>query len=327
MAAEYEEGWVAHEAAWHKNAEIKGERPKTWDDAREGFLGWEPVAEPIYRLVPDGSGGVDPERIDEFVSVRRSDTDALLTVQPDSYAIIGNGEFGGIIDYAMGVDIPGMPKLAFDTLSVLKGGRIVAVSLYLEEPIVIPGDNSATMRYMHFWTRHDGLGGLKCGAGLFRIVCANTQLAAETAMDQHGFAFTIRHTKNWATKLEQARKAIVGATGQLKAWEEMATGMAQVAVGEAEVNWFLDNWLPFSTDMTDRMRDGVTAKRAAFLSAYDSQTCESIKGTVYGLSQAAVEACDHYFPANSMETRASRILLGGDNHKVRALYLAKEMAK
>ena len=333
MPAEYEEGWVAHTAAWHQLADIKQDRPRTWEAAKEGYLNWEPKAVPIYAAVP----AVDPATIARGVEneyfeipgwhqVVRDDNKEILTIQPDSLAIIGNNEFGNLVEYIMGVDIPGMPPLSFDTLSVLKGGRIVAVSLKLETPFQIPGDDSLTYGYMHFWTRHDGLGGMKCGPGMFRIVCSNTQSMAEAFMDAKHAAMTIRHTRNWATRVEEARRSMVASLGQMQAWEVMAKDMAKTPVREADLEWFLDKWLPFSSDMTDRQKDSIGSKRRAFLTAYDSATCESIRGTVYGLSQAAVEVCDHVFPAQSLESRVTRTIVSGNTYKAKALELARKMS-
>lgn len=328
MAAEYEEGWVAHEAAWHQLADIKTDRPKTWEDAKRGYLNWEPESVPIYAKIEDPwAADSEPKYIEipGYHQVIRSDSKDLLTVQPDTLAIIGNQEFGDLIEYIMGADIKGMPPIAFDTLSVLKGGRIVAASLRLEQGFQIPGDDSLTYGYMHFWTRHDGLGGMKLGPGMFRIVCANTQSMAEAFMDSKHAAMTIRHTRNWATRVEEARRHMVGSLGQMAAWETMAKDMARTPVRETDIEWFLDHWLPFSSAMTDRQKETVGKKRRAFLTAYDSATCESIRGTVYGLSQAAVEACDHYFPAHSLESRVTRTIVTGNTYKASALQLARKM--
>jgi len=326
MAHEYEEGWVTRKASWHQLADIKEDRPTTWEAAKEGYLNWEPEAEPIYAKVSPTFDLKEYVEIPGYHQVVRSDNQDLLTIQPDSLAIIGNQEFGNLIEYIMGVDIKGMPKIAFDTLSVLKGGRIVAVSLKLEEGFHVPGDSSLTFGYMHFWTRHDGLGGMKLGPGMYRIECANTQSMAEAFMDAKHAAMTIRHTTNWADRVNDARRYMVASIGQFTAWEEMAKDMAKTKVGFNEIEWFLDHWLPFSSDMTDRMKETVTKKRKAFLNAYSSQTCASISGTVYGLSQAAVEACDHEFPANSLESRVTRTIVTGNNHKARALQLARQMS-
>ncbi len=324
MAHEYEEGWVAHIPSWHELADVKeGERPASWEAAKTGYLNWEPEGFPIFRKDPENPRKF--VKIPDYQGVMRNDNLDTLTVQPMSRAIIGNEEFGGIIEWVMGADIEGMPPLQFDTLSVLKGGRIVAVTLKLTEKIEIPGDDSLSIGYIHFWTRHDGKGGLKLGGGVTRIECANTQLMAEVFMDQAGLGMTIAHTKNWADRINLARQYMVGMLGQFGAWKEIAVGMAETAVDLKGVEWFMDNWLPTSTNMTELQVANVQKKREQFLNVYSSATCEAIRGTVYGLSQAAVEACDHFFPARSLDTRAQRVILSGSPDKVRALALAKRM--
>ena len=321
----FEEGWFAHTPAWHQLGEIKDHRPTTWDEAREGYLNWEPEARPIYTKVP-GTFQSSFEQIEGWNQIVRSDTESTLSIQETSYAVIGNTEFGGIIEYAMGVDLPGMPQLEFDALCVLKEGRLVVATLYLDQPISIPGDPSALYPFMSFWTRHDGLGGMKGGATTVRVVCANTQAMAENQMDSHGFVFNIRHTKNWADKIEEARGSIITALAGVNTWREMAVGLAQKAVSEGDVAWFLDKWLPYSTDMTSLQSTNVAKKRSAFTAAYESETCDQIAGTAWGVLQAAIEASDHSFPAHNMETRTARILVHGDNYKSRALHYVKKFS-
>lgn len=321
MPMEFETGWVHLIPAWHRLSDIKGHRPTSWQEASEEYLDWEPVTSPVWTQTPEGVF----TQVPGYHAVSRDDTGDMLSVQQSTYAVIGNDEFGGLIEYAMGVDLPGMPRLQFDALSVLKGGRLIVATLYLERPLRIPGDESPLYPLMAFWTRHDGTGGMKCGATTIRVVCANTQAMAETQMDQHKFTFTIRHTKNWAEKMEQARASIVSALANVDTWQEMAGKLAGNAVVLDEVRSYLDRWLPFSTAMTDVQRQNMESKRAAFWRAYDSHTCEAIKGTAWGVLQASIEAADHYFPAHSYETRTSRILVNGDGYKYRALQLARMM--
>ena len=328
MAHQLETGWFAHTPAWHGLGEVKDSRPETWEAARAGHLDWEVQTEPVYRVQHDPEAGWhDTQPIDGWQRVYRDDSGDTLALQKDSYAVIGNGEFGNIIEYAMGVDIPGMPKLAFDTLCVLKQGKLIVTTLYLPEPINIPGDNSQFYRYINFWTKHDGTGGLTCGANSLRVVCANTQMSAENEQNRHGFTFSIRHTRNWADKLEQARRAIFSAVASTKTWQEQAEHLASTRIDDEQMIWFVKKWLPFSDDMTDVQRNNVSEKRGAFFSAYDSATCDRIKGTAWGLLQAAVEACDHSFPAHNLETRVSRILVHGDTYKAKASRLANALAK
>lgn len=319
---EYETGWVAHTAAWHRLADIKGERPKTWDEARAGYLDWEPEVRPIYTEIL----GYWPKvynQIPGWNQIVRSDTGDTLSIQEDSYAVISNREFGNIIEYIMSVDVPGMPGFEYETLSVLRKGRIIAVSLFMKEPFYVPGDPSATYGFFNCWTRHDGMGGMKGGPGTFRVVCANTMRSSEAAMDRNGFVFNIRHTANWADRLNDAKHAILASIGGIDAQKALAESMIRTRVDRSEVQGFVDKWLAVPEDASDTIKRNVQAKRDAFWLAYNSETCEGITGTAYGVLEAAVEACDHYFPARNMETRTARIMLGEHPHKAKAIALAQ----
>lgn len=323
MAHEFESGWVAHTAAWHMLADIKGERPKTWDEARAGYLDWEPESRPIYAKVP-GTFQSSYEQIKGWNQIVRSDTGDTLSIQEDSYAVISNTEFGNVIEYIMGLDMRGMPGFEYETLSVLRKGRVIAVSLFMKEPFQIPGDPSATYGFFNAWTRHDGTGGMKGGPGTFRVVCANTMRASESVMDRNGFVFNIRHTANWADRMHDARRAIAASIGGIEAQKELAKEMIKLRLDRSEVQGFVERWLPMpAADAPDKSRTMVKAKRDAFWLAYNSETCDGITGTLYGVVEAAVEACDHYFPARSIETRTARIMLGEHPHKARALATAR----
>lgn len=319
MAHEYETGWVAHTAAWHRLADIKGERPATWEEARKGYLDWEPYTGAVYRETDNGF-----EKISGWQHVTRDDNDYTLSLQEDSYAVISNREFGNIIEYIMGLDIPGMPGFQYETLSVLRKGRIIAVSLFLEEPFHVTGDPSNTYGFFNVWTRHDGMGGLKGGPGTFRVVCANTMRASDAQMERNGFAFNIRHTANWADRVNEARSAIIASVGGIAAQQELASELVRRRVDPSEISGFVQRWLPITDDMTDLARRNQERKQKAFWDAYASATCEGITGTAYGVAQAAIEVCDHSFPARSLETRTTRIMLGEHPHKARALALASK---
>jgi phage/plasmid-like protein (TIGR03299 family) len=221
--------------------------------------------------------------------------------------------------------IQGTSNLKFETLISLHGGKQIIATIYLDEPISLPGDPSVTYPYMAFVSRHDGLGGMKLGPTAVRVVCANTQAIAEREMDKHGFVFTIRHTNNWADRIEQARIAVASNIGAFKDWEVMATNFAKYPVFMTEVEDFLDKWLPFSTNMTDLQRRNMSNRRSQFIELYTGPTCEGITGTKWGILQAAIEMVDHFQPAHNLDTRVGRTLTRVDPTKALALNIVSKL--
>ena len=332
MPADFDTGMFHQEPAWHRMGNVIGDWPGSWDEARRmAQLEWEVAVEPIYRYIekwhkmPNGRNILSEsyyEKIGTHQRLYRDDTGAQLAIQPQSYAVIGNGELGQIIEYVMNnsrkeFDI----DLKFDTVVSLKGGTIIAVTLMLGEE-QIGSDPSPIRRYIVFFTKHDGTGGLKCGFTNVRVVCWNTQQAAENEMDRRGEAFTIRHTKNWATKLEEAREAV---QLQLKAqsdWAEVSRELQLLPANMSMLEDFLDKWAwtAISTQMSDLQLRRRQERRDLFRNIYfEAPTTEGIRGNRWGILQAAIEVCDHHKSFHSDDTLAARQLIHGDTDKASAM--------
>ena len=326
MAHHFDTGMFVRKPAWHQLGTVLQDWPGTFQEARrQANLLWDVLQTPVYVASTDVDGEVEfnptYEEVPGWQLLRRSDTKAILSMQRDSYAVIGNGEFGNIIDYVMNGSIKGTSNLKFETLISLHGGKQIIATMYLDEPISLPGDPSSTYPYMVFISRHDGQGGLKLGPTAVRVVCANTQAIAEREMDSHGMVFNIRHTHNWATKIEQAKAAIQGSLKSFADWEEDARQLARQGATDNQVEDFLDKWIPYSTDQTELQRNNATNKRAQFKHIYNGVTCEGIAGTKWGVLQAAIELCDHYKMSHSLDTRIGRTLTRIDEDKVSAYKL------
>lgn len=313
MPAYFDNGMFAHKPAWHGLGNVLDHWPGTWEEAANAAgLNWDIETWPVYQKIDDAF-----HQIPGYYQVVRDDTGELFTISRDSRVAISNTEFGQIVEYIMGSDLG--RQLKYETLISLKGGRIVAVTMHLDEPYEIPGDPSPYLSYMVGWTCHD-VGGMKFGNSQVRVVCANTQQAADADMNRRGVAWTIRHTANWSERVNEAREAVQAALRTNEDWMVMAKDLAHKQVGEADVQRFIDRWIPLSTDMSVLQIARRQETRAKFLHVYEeAATTEGIRGTKWGLLQSAIEVCDHYSRFRTEDTRIKRTLLDGDNRKDKAL--------
>lgn len=318
MPAEFESGFFYRTPAWHKMGIVTLEEFSKWDDARKlADLDWEPETAPLTIEVPMPMGTMCMPT-SEYVGLVRSDTKELLSVQSSSYAVIDNTELGTIIDYVL----ENVPKVRYEALVVLKGGRIITATLNLGEPIMIKGDPSETRPQLVVSARHDGRGGLKLGPSAYRVVCANTQVMAESSIDASGMGFTIRHTRNWAERVNAAKRAIESSLASIDQFKIMARQLADAPLHRGDVEDFLDYWMPYSTDQTDNQRAGVSRRRAKFMEVWERpETTAMLPDTKYKLLQAATEYCDWEVNHRSDESQVVKQLVTGDPAKVRALNL------
>lgn len=304
--------FASNKPAWHKMGNVLDGWPGNFAQARSmAGLDWDVVTDNIFTR--------ENELIEGWQTLKRSDNGFLLSVQPDTYAVIGNGEFGNIIEFILDEDIP---NLKYETLISIHGGKQIIATMYLDEPMTIPNDPSVTLPYLVFISRHDGQGGLKIGPTSVRVVCANTQAMAERQMERNGFFFTIKHTSNWAERTLKAKEAITEAMGKFQVWKEAAEYLAKVPMNDTEFSDFYQQWLPTSTDMSKRQFENRqdTYRTLDWLWGI-SPTTEGIRGTRYGAMQTAIELCDHHTKSRSLDTQVSRVLGGTDTRKTAALKL------
>jgi phage/plasmid-like protein (TIGR03299 family) len=320
MAHHFESGMFVRTPAWHQLGNVLQDWPGTFEEARvQAGLTWDVDSKPVF--------DEDKQLIPGFQRIVRNDNGNTLTIQKDSYAVINNTQIGNVIDFVMNGDAETkkIQNLKFETLISLREGRQIIATMYLDEPMELPGDPSPTYPYMVFITRHDGQGGMRLGPTAVRVVCANTQYIAEKEMDRNGLGFTIKHTSNWEQRLEQARKALVSTFASFGRWEDLAREFARASVSNSDVEDFLDRWIPYSTDQEQRERENVTKKRSQFRSLLNSETCNGIAGTKWGLLQAAIELSDHFTKSHTIESEINRILGNPQASKPQAVRILQKL--
>jgi phage/plasmid-like protein (TIGR03299 family) len=328
MPANVESMFSVREMPWHREGTVLQDYPGSWDEARSlAGLDWDPVPMPVYARTdhPEGTPEYLPtyEKVGGWQAVTRSDTGAVLSIRPDSYAIIDHGEMGAIVEAVLA-----QPGVKWETAGCLDGGKAVWCLAMLDEPVTLPGDSSVTMPYLGITNRHDGKAACAVRATAVRIVCANTFAAAELEGERTGTTYSFAHRKNWRDHIAEAREAVTGARRELAAYAELAADLLGVKITPGQRELFVRMFIPEppETMITDRVARNIEAARDAVRGILASPTTEGIEGTAYGLVQAAGEYLDHVRRARTWETRLNRTLMRPEPLKARALVLAREAA-
>jgi phage/plasmid-like protein (TIGR03299 family) len=358
MPANVDEMFSVREMPWHREGHILGDYPG-WDEARKlAGLDWEPVPMPAYAKTLDDDQlmqrvmatlstpgmtetdraimtmGMIKEAYKEeagFNRVVRSDTGDTLAVVRDTYAIINHSAFGEILEATLEV---GQGQIKLETGGCLEGGRKVWLLARMDEPVVIPGDTSATYPYLALTARHDAMGGVSLRSTAVRIVCANTFGASELEGERSGLVYTFRHVgkaESWRDKIDQAREAVLGARQEFADYREMMADLLGITLTQAQINLFVNEFIPMPPQglITDRVRSNVEAARTRLFAVIDSRTVEGagIKFTAAGMVNAAGEYLDHVRKARTWETRLNRTIIRPEPLKAKAKALALEVAK
>jgi phage/plasmid-like protein (TIGR03299 family) len=324
MPANVESMFSVRQMPWHREGIILDDYPGSWDQARKlAGLDWDPIATEVYALTDlaaDGSPHYEP--IDGWKAIARSDDGAVLSLNRDTYTVIDHGEMGEIVEAVLA-----QPNVKWETAGVLDNGRSVWCLALLDEPITLPGDDSATLPYLAITNRHDGTAACALRATAVRIVCANTFRAAELEGERTGATFSFIHKASWRNRIEEARVAVTGARREMHRYSELARELLTIRVQPQQRELFITEFIPMPPHglVTDRVARNVDEARKALRLLFDSTTNEQIAGTAYGLVQAAGDYLDHVRTARSWETRLNRTLIRPEPLKHRALSLAREI--
>jgi phage/plasmid-like protein (TIGR03299 family) len=325
MPANVESMFSVRQMPWHREGTVLADYPGDWDEARRlAGLDWDPVTSDVYAVSginPDGTEHFEP--VEGWKVISRSDTGAVLSINKDSYTVIGHGEMGEIVEAVLV-----QPGVKWETAGVLDGGRAVWCLALLDEPVSLPGDDSPTMPYLAITNRHDGTAACALRATAVRIVCANTFRAAELEGERTGATFSFIHKASWRSRIEEARQAVTGARAEIRRYAELATKLLAIPISPRQRELFVTEFIPMPPAglITDRVARNVEEARQALRLIFESKTTEQVTGTAYGLMQAAGEYLDHVRTARSWETRLNRTLIRPEPLKHRALSLIREVA-
>jgi len=331
MSDYFDTGFCVRTPSWHKKEQLVQAHPDSFEQGREwAGLTWEPEERMPYRCVPlvegvtypDGTHVADAQAfipVVEHKLIVRNDTEAVLGVPSKQYEIITHAYMGELLETIVG---EGGEAVKLDTMGSCRGGKQTWAVCLLDEPFTVPGDESVTYPYFVAMWDHTGGGSSRVAPTNVRIVCANTWSMADAAAERSGHSVVIRHTGDIKAKVEEAKAVLSGARAEAKAWYELATDLAAVNVSDGLVAMFLDDFIPMPegdnvTPITVTRREQM---RATFTDIYfKSPTTDGVRGTAYGLAQAAGEYLDHARPYRTQDTYLARTLLRPEPIKGRAI--------
>lgn len=367
MAAYFESGFTVREPAWHGLGMVLDDYPENWDEARKfAGLEWEPMLVPAYVKMPEPvlvpvttcgqcglSAGALVERVGKFgrVSVEfecaacgaftvgvlseympvpnnriviRNDNNQPLGMVSDQFSLVTHEQMGEIMEALH----EGDSKLKFESSGSIKGGAHVWALAYLDEPVEVANDDTASYPYLALTNAHDGSGACRVFFTTVRIVCWNTYSAAiaEAARDKRQFIF--RHTGNMEEKIAEAKKAIHGMRQDHAEFVELANHLYSIPVRSADLDKYVFLFLPEppAEVISPRVRNNIDAARATFRKLYEgSPTTEGHRGTALGLLDASVEYLDHLRGYQSRDSYMGRTMLRHEPLKSRAFSLINEL--
>jgi phage/plasmid-like protein (TIGR03299 family) len=340
MAHYYDAGFAVRQPSWHGLEELLLDYPADLTEAlplafprRDGKPGhWEPTTMPVYlkREGLDEQGNLTAEYVEVTgkQAIVRDDDLTPLGLVGGEYGIIDNRTVMEIAE-AM-VQAGGDERVKIDVAGSVKDGAEVFVTITLDEPAEVGGDDTPTYPFFVVTSGHDGSTACRAGYGFIRVVCANTVLAQNMAWDQ-GTApsYTFRHTSGVTDRIDEAKEAMAGLRSVWAQFQQISADLAAMPCDDEMMRNYLGLFIPMpeATDtITERQRNNILGERGTWLSLYEEAvTTEGHRGTALGLVDASVEYLDHYRRSRSQDTLVRRTLIKDDGLKARCFDLAREV--
>lgn len=266
-------------------------------------------------------------RAEGYKALVRSGSGAILHITKDSYEVVENAVMYDVAEALLD------EGFLYETGGTMGEGAICYLTLLLNEPVVITGDNSTTLPYAGLSWSHNGTMSASVRSTSVRQVCENTVSASEAEGQRLGTNFVFRHTKNVLERINEAKATIKGVRANhgvyVKAMEELAAIPVTPAQRDLFVSTIIgdkDGTISRSAAASDRVKNNVEEQRALINSVFFSKTMpEAHALTAYGCHLAGVEYADHLRAHRSRDSYVKRTLLTDNPMKANLVRTIREI--
>lgn len=324
MAHEFESGFTAHTVAWHGLGKLVKEEITAKDAIIAGSLNWRCIEESLHLRGEAGIDGIPvvSNPIPTHKAIVRDTDGSILGVVGQGYHIIQNEDCFNFLD-----DVVGSGQAIYHTAGSLRNGKIIFMTVKLPDDAMV-GDDKIE-KYILLSTSHDGTRSLQIRWTPVRVVCMNTLGAAlRTGTDS---MMSIRHTKNYQTKVSQVREVLGMTNHYYKVMEEEYNRLLDTQFNHGQMQALTEQLVPAEGKVHTRTKN----KRNKLLELFHTGRGQAaVANTKWAAYNAVTEYADHFATTHKVngttekEARMSSAVYGaGSNLKQRAFNILKEGPK
>lgn len=337
----FETGFFVRKPAWHNKGTVLQDYPGREEamilaghdfkvsEARIAVIGKErdTLADNGPTMVGESGQLYGAKCAPAFKALVNSKDGTILHVVNDTYEVIQNSVAYDVAELLFD------QGFQYETGITLDEGRLCALTLLLDEPITLPGEDSKILPFGCLSWSHNGSSSLRARTGTIRQVCANTVGASEAEGKRLGTDFTFRHTKNVHERIDEAKEVVKGARAQVDVYREAMLELCKMPVTPAQRDLFVSTiigdkggTLSTSSATSQRVKNNLEAERTKIGGLFMGQTIpEAHTLTGYGLFLAGGEYFDHLRQARSEDSYVKRTLLTDNPAKANLIKTIREV--
>jgi phage/plasmid-like protein (TIGR03299 family) len=202
----------------------------------------------------------------------------------------------------------------------LKGGRVLFMQAKMPESIRVLKDDGMDM-YLNIITSHDGSQLGRVFYSALRPACMN-QMRANIGQRTER-SLSIRHTKNCHVKVDNAASLVMEGVKEWETIKENAEILARKSVSRNQTKEYINAIFPAPEKLDARDLNAKKREKLEELVENGMGTeIEGVKGSAWGLFNAATEYFDHHQSVRGETSRFGRSLLSGDSFRDKAFAAA-----
>jgi phage/plasmid-like protein (TIGR03299 family) len=265
------------------------------------------------------------QKVDQWATFR-SDNGVLLGPVGKDYAVIQHAYGFDMVDALM----QAQDGAHYETAGVLGKGEKVWGLADLSLSINVGDDQSKA--YLLFSTSHDGSIANSFRIAFERVVCENTLMAALRAATTA--CFSVRHTKNFQAKLDNAKIALAGLSAEALSMEQKLNFLAGRTVTRESMETIMARLFPNEKDENGVVSYSTRTRHSledvlAIYELNDGNAFPEQRGTAFNLLNAFTNFTDHKRDTHNKDNggRAESALFGsGAKLKSQAFEVIMEAA-
>lgn len=280
MSHEVERMFNARFEPWHfsqtsDRTTVTAELLNAKDALEESGLDFDVEKFPLYvELEP----GFPPVPLEGWEAVGRPSDGVIYNVASPRYHVIQHRE---MFDFAEVLLDTG--EAAYQSAGSLKQGALGWAMIELDKSITI-GDGAEYVPYLALYNSHDGSRAFGAIVTPIVIVCYNTFRLAEASAKAK---WSVRHTTNATTRIQQARESLELSYRYYDAFEKEVEKLMEQQVNDQQFYAIVKGIFPVEETDTDRQQKTQKQRQNTVEALYyESPTIKSLRGTGMGVLSA-----------------------------------------
>ena len=279
---------------WHGLGTPVEEAPNSEQALILAGLDWEVIQKSI---------STDTGIIPNYKANVRSDTNEVLGVVTDRYAVVQNKEAFDFTDALIADN-----DVRYETAGSLRNGKTIWLLAKLPERKIL---DDTFDPYICFSNTHDGTGAIRVCMTPIRVVCANT---LNLALSDAHRSWSVRHIGDMNAKLSEAQDTLLRANSYMNVLDKEANILVNASISNAQVNEILDELFVLPADASQRLINNANLAKQDIKVRMQASDIKKYAGTKYALINAVTDFVGHAAPGRITSdydaNRWSRIMNG-----------------